>query len=355
MEKDLQSKHLGYRPKNLSCSQCASLIDISSFKPLDHFFCPQCNQETVVPAKLGIYEICGFLGRGAMGRVYLANDPLLHREVAIKILRENLSTSPKMWALLEQEGKIAAGITHANVIQIYTMGKILGRPYIVMELANYASLYDLMAQGLISEALATQIAIDVIKGLRAAYQLHLIHGDIKPANILITSKQHAKITDFGLARYLDYDQEVERWGTPYYIAPEKSEQLREDFRSDLYSLGATLFHAMAGYAPYEGKTGEEVISKSLKSSIPKLHKANASISKEMSELIFKLMRKNPDDRFWSFDQALACFEDLQENCYKLGSCKRLKSGDNVHSDQQKSWIHGLRNLIVDDDVPDEKI
>ncbi|MEX2606954.1 MAG: serine/threonine-protein kinase [Kiritimatiellia bacterium] len=298
----------------------------------------------VVPAKLGNYQLYRFLGEGAMGRVYLARDPGLNRDVAVKILREDLNATPKMWTLLEEEAKAAAGITHHNVIHVYTMGKVLGRPYIVMELADHASLDDQMASGPIQEELAIQLAIDVMRGLDAAYRNRLIHGDVKPANILITSKGIAKVADFGLARFMKQGQEVERWGTPYYIAPEKSRQLSEDFRSDLYSLGATLFHALAGEAPFEGKSGEEVIAKSLKQNTPNLHKRHPEISSTLSELIYKMMQKNPDDRFGSYEQAIACFERLREGSYIPGMCNRLEKRKSLWKNR---FFSRIADLVVD--------
>jgi serine/threonine protein kinase len=333
------------RQKTLACHECGTVLDIFSFKPLDPFFCPTCKTEMVVPAKLGNYDLYRFLGEGAMGRVYLARDPDLDRDVAVKILREDLNATPKMWTMLEEEAKAAAGIAHRNVIQVYTMGKILGRPYIVMELADHASLDDQMASGPITEALAIQVSIDVMLGLNAAYQNQLIHGDVKPANILITAAGNAKVADFGLARFMKQGQEVERWGTPYYIAPEKSRQLSEDFRSDMYSLGATLFHALAGEAPFEGKSGEEVIDKSLKNSVPKLHKVRPDISENFSELVYKMMQKDPNDRFSSYEQALECFERLQEGSYTLGMCHQLGK----RNTQKKSGLLSrLAGLVIDD-------
>lgn len=323
------------------------MLEISSFKPLDPISCPNCKTEMVVPAKLGKYDLYRLLGEGAMGRVYLARDAELDRDVAIKILREDLNATPKMWTLLENEAKAAAAITHNNVIHIYTMGKVLGRPYIVMELADYASLEDLMAQGPIDEALAIQVAIDVMKGLQAAYQQELIHGDVKPANILITQKGRAKVADFGLARFLKQGQEVERWGTPYYIAPEKSEQISEDFRSDMYSLGATLFHVLTGRAPFEGETGEEVIAKSLKLPTPKIQKQRPDLSPELSELINQMIHRDPDQRFWSYDQAITCFEKLQEGSYQLGMCKKLNRGKNTPHQKNQSFFQKILGLVVD--------
>ncbi|MGA0369118.1 MAG: serine/threonine protein kinase [Kiritimatiellia bacterium] len=301
-----------------------------------------------MPAKLGSYDLYKFLGEGSMGRVYLAHDPVLERDVAIKILRDDLNATPKMWTLLENEAKAAAGITHDNVIHIYTMGKVLGRPYIVMELADYASLDDMMQNGPIEETLAVQVAIDVMKGLKAAYQHHLIHGDVKPANILITQKGRAKVADFGLARFLKEGQEVERWGTPYYIAPEKSAQVSEDFRSDLYSLGATLYHALTGRAPFEGETGEEVIKKSLKNPTPSLKKTCPGISPELAELIYIMMQREPDARFWSYDQAITCFEKLQEGTYRLGMCGKQNKSDRGKGKRRKSLLKKIISLVLDD-------
>jgi len=349
MNQELQFSSKSLKNRQLPCTACGTVLDVRSFKPLDAIFCPNCKTEMVVPAKLGIYDLYQFLGEGAMGRVYLARDPVLQRDVAIKILREDLNATPKMWTLLENEAKAAAGITHENVIHIYTMGKVLGRPYIVMEVANYASLDDLMERGPIDETLAVQIAIDVMRGLKAAYQQHLIHGDIKPANILITQKGRAKVADFGLARFLKKGQEVERWGTPYYIAPEKSEKISEDFRSDLYSLGTTLYHALAGRAPFEGKTGEEVIAKSLKGQTPRLCKTLEDVSEEMSELVYILMQRNPDDRFWSYEQAITCFEKLQEGSYDLGMYQKGKKKKILKPRSDKSLLRKIVDLVIDEE------
>jgi len=276
---------------------------------------------------------------------HLARDTQLNREVAIKILRDDLNATPKMWTILEEEAKAAAGIAHRNVIQVFSMGKVLGHPYIVMELADHQSLENRMEAGPIPEELAIQIAIDVMEGLDAAYANRLIHGDVKPANLLITSKGTAKVADFGLSRFLQEGQPVKRWGTPYYIPPEKARQVSEDFRSDQYSLGATLFHALAGTAPFEGEDGEEVIAKSLKKSTPKLHKVHPESSREISELIQKMMAKEPDDRFASYEQNIACFEQLRQGSYVQGSCWKLKAS---RRKPPSRLVQTLSKLVRDD-------
>lgn len=323
MKQELLIHH--QRPgKHLPCDACGAILDVSSFKPLEPIFCPKCENEMVVPARLGVYQLYKFLGEGAMGRVYLAKDPGLERDVAIKILREDLNATPKMWGMLEEEAKAAAGITHNNVIHVYTMGKTLGRPYIVMELAEEASLEDRMNEHSLEEAEAIAIGLDVLRGLQAAARNRLMHGDVKPANILVGPPGYTKIADFGLARFMREGQPVERWGTPYYIAPEKSQQIQEDFRSDMYSLGATLFHAVAGRAPFEGETGEEVIRKSLKEKTPLLRELVPAISKDFSGVIQVLMAKDPDDRFFSYEQAIQCFEELRDGQFNPETMKRRK-------------------------------
>ena len=271
----------------------------------------------VVPARLGIYQLYKFLGEGAMGRVYLAKDPGLERDVAIKILREDLNATPKMWGMLEEEAKAAAGIHHNNVIHIYTMGKTLGRPYIVMELAKESTLEDLMERAPLDEKNAIDIGIDVLHGLQAAAENLLMHGDVKPANILVGPPGYTKIADFGLARFMQEGQPVERWGTPYYIAPEKSEQVQEDFRSDMYSLGTTLFHAVAGQAPFEGETGEEVIQKSLQAPTPILADSFPEISENFSTYISILMARDPENRFSTYEQAITMLEGIRDGTQTL--------------------------------------
>jgi len=344
MKQDILIDHQ-HPGKHLPCDECGAVLDISTFKPLEPIFCPKCETEMVVPARLGVYQLYKFLGEGAMGRVYLAKDPGLERDVAIKILREDLNATPKMWSMLEEEAKAAAGITHNNVIQVYTMGKVLGRPYIVMELAREMSLEHRMRKACLSENEAVMVGLDVLRGLEAAAKNRLMHGDVKPANILIGTPGYTKIADFGLARFMQEGQPVERWGTPYYIAPEKSRQIQEDFRSDMYSLGATLFHAVAGKAPFEGSTGEEVISKSLKDAIPMLHKQVPGVSRPFSDVIRILMDRDPDNRFQSFSQAIQCFEDLREGRPDAG---RLKKRVSKRSRLLSRLGKKLTDLVKDD-------
>lgn len=292
------------QPVKTSCWACGSEVDLSGLAPLDFAACATCGERVLVPADMDQFRLTRFLGQGAMGRVYLAVDQTLNREVAVKVLRRAYFSSPKMWAQLEKEAKAAARVMHPRVVQVYRLGKSNNRPYMVMELVNHPTLETLMKAGPISLDAVRRIAVDVMEGLRAAQATGLVHGDVKPANILVDERNHAKVADFGLARFIHREQSVERWGTPYYMAPEKARQEQEDFRSDMYSLGASLFHVMAGRAPFEGKTGDEVIELALRAPTPSLSEYRKDLPKVFSKIIYKMMEKHPDDRFVSYDEAI---------------------------------------------------
>lgn len=288
----------------MACWACGTWVSVSGMNPLDFAVCPDCGERVLVPTNLDQFRLTRFLGQGAMGRVYLAVDQTLNRKVAVKVLRRAYFSNPKMWSQLEKEAKAAARVVHTRVVQVYRLGRSDNRPYIVMELVNHPTLETLMQAGPVSLDGIRRIAVDVMEGLRAAEATGLIHGDVKPANILVDERNHAKITDFGLARFINRERSVERWGTPYYMAPEKAKQEQEDFRSDLYSLGATLFHVLAGRAPFEAETGEEVIERALRDPTPELSEFRRDLPRDFCGIVYRMMEKNPEDRFRSYDEAI---------------------------------------------------
>lgn len=322
------------------CVSCGTRLSVAALDPLDPIICPECKMEQVVPVVVGGYKLIRRLGEGAMGRVYLGEDPNLQRAVAVKLLRADFTSSPSMWTLLEKEARAAATIAHHNVVHVYDFGKICGRPYIVMELVESGSLENrLRAKNLLSEAEAIQVGIDAMRGLRAANRAELLHGDIKPANIILAREGQAKIADFGLARFHEDRTVVERWGTPFYIAPEKSQCVQEDFRSDLYSLGATLFHVVSGYPPFNGDTAEDVIEKSLHAKTPRLRDRFPDASPGFSEIVYTMMRREPDDRFWSYDKAIACLEQLQKGAYRPGNAS-------IRGGKESIWQQVSRRVSI---------
>src|SRR5437660_3796003 len=256
-----------------ACPACGTAIDTTDAEPLARVACPRCGEKMRVERTFDALVLLETLGLGGMGTVYKARDTLLDRFVALKLLRKDLAGDKDHTFRLREEARVAASVNHPNVIQVFSSGTDHGQFYVVMELVDHGTLDDLIEKrNRLSEEQVLESGIQVAKGLRAAYQQGLIHRDVKPANILFVDEQTAKISDFGLAGAATQKSETreEIWGTPYYVAPERLNNAPEDFRSDIYSLGATLFHTIAGKPPMEGETTSAMELRELKSNPPDL-------------------------------------------------------------------------------------
>ncbi len=245
------------------------------------------------------YQIVEPLGTGGMGSVFKARDLRLQRFVALKLLRREFADDASFVAKLQEEARITASIHHPHVVEVYAVGEDHGQFYLVMELVGGGSLDDKMEdEKRIPEARALEIGVQVAQGLQAALEAGLIHRDIKPANILFADAQTAKIVDFGLAQLAEEhaEGEGEIWGTPYYLAPERLTNSREDCRSDLYSLGATLFHAITGEPPFAEETLSAAALKKLKATPTPLQEAAPDVSAKTAAVIERMLRPDPADR-----------------------------------------------------------
>lgn len=251
------------------------------------------------------------LGVGGMGSVYKARDTRHDRFVALKILRKDLSAHPGAAAQLEEEARVTAGVNHPNVVQVYSSGAAHERIFLVMEVVDHGSLDDLMAQHTrFSERQVLETGIQVARGLKAAHEKGLIHRDVKPANILFSDAGTAKIGDFGLAGAAEPKPaaQSEIWGTPYYVAPERLNNDPEDFRSDIYSLGATLFHALSGRPSMEGETISASELHQLKSRPPSLQSVAPEVSRGTARVIDRMLAPKPENRFSSYEELIRHFE-----------------------------------------------
>jgi hypothetical protein len=257
------------------------------------------------------FELVETVGIGGMGTVYKATDTLLDRFVALKLLRKDLGDEIDYATRLQQEARVAASVSHPNVIQVFSSGKDHGQFYLVMELVDHGSLDDLIEQRKsLPEEQVVEAGIQVAKGLRAAHAKGLIHRDVKPANILFTDEHTAKIGDFGLAGVAAETGEgrSEIWGTPYYVAPERLNNQPEDFRSDIYSLGATLFHAISGRAPIEGDTNSATALRELKNSPMDLRQVAPQVSEKTAGVLHRMIAPDPAKRYSSYDELVAALE-----------------------------------------------
>ena len=263
-----------------------------------------------------------------MGAVYKARDTQLDRFVALKLLRAELEAESEYAQQLQREARVTASVNHPNVIQVYSSGTDHDKFYLVMELVDQGSLEDLMVQHeRVSEEQVLETGIQVAKGLSAAYAKDLIHRDVKPANILYADEHTAKIGDFGLAGVAAGKEAQSMgaiWGTPYYVAPERLNNEAEDFRSDIYSLGATLYHAIAGKPPFEGETNSAAELRDLKSNPVDLRIAAPDVSKKTAQIINKMIAPDAAARYGSYDEVVAQLEKAYRTLRGLkdGSLRR---------------------------------
>lgn len=327
-------------------------MDVSDVEPLSAVACPECGAPSVITAMIDHFELTDVIGHGGMGAVYRAHDTSLDRPVALKLLRKS-SGSPEQIAQLETEAAITASINHPHVVRVFSTGMDHGRFYIAMELVEKGTLDSLIElQGRVAEAQVLDVGIQIASGLRAAQHAGLIHRDVKPGNILFADAQTAKIVDFGLAIFAEDEAKVrgEIWGTPYYVAPEKLDHKPEDFRSDIYSLGGTLFHALAGRPPFEAENASMVALKHLKSQAVSLQAFAPHISSNTAYVINRTLAKDPDQRYQSYDELIQHLEYARTELLAGGGKPPVTKRVVIESDQDKQamgWVvMGLMLLLV---------
>jgi serine/threonine protein kinase len=283
-------------------------LDLTDVAPLTTVECPVCKKPMEVLKRFGPFELQRILGKGGMGAVYKAVDLTLNRPVALKVLQSTWSSNKELTAQFEREASLTARINHPNVVRVYSTGVAYGMFYIAMELVDKGALDTKMdAVGPIPEEEILQTCMQVAEGLSAAHRAGLIHRDIKPGNILFGEQNQAKIVDFGLALMSSHSNAGggELWGTPYYIAPEALDARKEDFRSDMYALGASMWHALVGAPPHA----------SLSTSIPELLAAKRqpvdlrsvlpSVHPFTAAALNKTIAFDPDQRYADYESLVA--------------------------------------------------
>jgi serine/threonine protein kinase len=311
-----------------TCAKCGNLIDVTGLEPGDGITCPYCANEFAITRQFGNFVLERQLGAGGMGAVYLGRDVTLNRVVAVKVLKPELVNDQKFMATFLREAEITASLNHPNIVQVYAFGQHEGVYYMVVEFISGGSLDDKIAErGQITELEGIEIGIAVARGLECALQRGgLIHRDIKPGNILFNANNTPKVVDFGLSLSFDttdhFDGEI--WGTPYYVAPEKLEREKETFQSDLYSLGATLFHAMSGRPPYEGEDPNAVAMMHLSGSVISLKAFAPDISDQTAYAVSKAMARYPEDRYESYAAFIEQLEDAKRRITDPGFREKQK-------------------------------
>jgi serine/threonine protein kinase len=310
-----------------TCWICGAALDAGGYEPLVRVVCRNCGQKNLLQRTFDHFVPVETLGAGGMGTVYKARDTQLERFVALKLLHRDLSSEADRDVQLQQEARIAAAVNHPNVVQIFSLGMDHGQFYVVMELIDHGSLDDLVeSQGRVPEHQVLDVGIQIARGLRAAHRKGLIHRDVKPANILFVDEQAAKIGDFGLAAFATQDPQSDRviWGTPAYVAPERLSNQPEDVRSDIYSLGATLFHAVAGKPPIDSSTNSATELRELKQHPAELRTIAPDVSAPTARVLQRMIAPDRKQRFSFYDELLAEL-DAARRALEIADARRHSS------------------------------
>ncbi|HHV94577.1 MAG TPA: Stk1 family PASTA domain-containing Ser/Thr kinase [Firmicutes bacterium] len=283
------------------------------------------------------YEIRERIGEGGMAVVYKAKDKLLHRCVAVKVLREQYASDEDFVERFRREAQAAASLSHPNVVNIYDVGEIGNTHYIVMEYVPGINLKELIRrEGKLSPERSVSIAIQVAAALGHAHRKHLVHRDIKPHNILITPEGNVKVTDFGIARAMStatLTQTGQVIGSVHYFSPEQARGGVTSEQSDIYSLGIVLYEMLTGKVPFTGETPIAVALQQLQDPVPSPREIDPTIPKSLDSVILKALAKDPKNRFRSAEEFIRALQDT--NLAAPFTAARTNNGE--LGDVQDAW------------------
>ena len=252
------------------------------------------------------YEVVGKIGTGGMANVYKAKDHKLNRFVAMKVLKQEFREDTTFIKKFKTEAQSAAGLTHPNIVNVFDVGEDDGIHYIVMELVEGITLKDYISKkGKLSVKEATSIAIQVSMGLEAAHSHGIIHRDVKPQNIIISTDGKVKVTDFGIARAASSNTISSNvMGSVHYSSPEQVRGGYSDEKSDIYSLGITLYEMITGKVPFEGETTVAIAIKHLQDEMVPPREYTPDIPYSLEQIILKCTQKSVDKRYASMGEVI---------------------------------------------------
>ncbi len=258
------------------------------------------------------YEILEKIGTGGMSDVYKAKDHKLNRFVAVKVLKQEFSENANFVSKFRIEAQAAAGLMHPNIVNVYDVGEEGENHYIVMELVEGITLKKYIEKkARLSVKEAVSIAIQVSMGIEAAHNNHIIHRDIKPQNIIISKEGKVKVTDFGIAKAATSNTITSNvMGSVHYTSPEQARGGYSDEKSDIYSLGVTMFEMLTGRVPFNGETTVAIAIKHIQEEFPSPREYVPEIPVCVEQIVFKCCQKSPDRRYQSMSELIV---DLKQS------------------------------------------
>ena len=309
--------------ETFNCIKCGKSVQRATSN--DIICCPHCGNKDFPEIKLvSGFQISGFelirkIGTGAMGSVWLAKQTSMHRNVAIKILSPSIYSKKSFIERFKEEIKISAKLDHPNIVAAYDAGYENGFHYLVSAFADGDNLDDLLVQkGRIPERAILKIALGIADALSYAWnEYQMLHRDIKPSNIVLDKKNTPKLLDMGLSKCLNdepsltFDGEVV--GTPYYMSPEQAKGSQNlDLRSDIYSLGATIYHTVTGELPFTGESSVGILTKHITEPLTPPSEKCSFISSGLNKLIIKMMEKDPEKRIQTWYEVIEAIKTILE-------------------------------------------
>lgn len=252
------------------------------------------------------YEIIRTIGEGGMANVYLAHDLILDRDVAVKILRGDLSGDDKFVRRFQREATAASSLSHPNIVEMYDVGDDNGIYFIVMEYIEGKTLKSLIKKrGKLTLSETIDIMLQLTSGIACAHESYIIHRDIKPQNVIIMDNGQVKITDFGIASSLNSNELTQTnsvMGSVHYLPPEQANGNGATIKSDIYSLGILMYELLVGKVPFRGENPVEIAIKQMREPIPSVCEENSDIPQSVENIILKATAKNPKNRYDTVDE-----------------------------------------------------
>ncbi|HEX8735138.1 MAG TPA: serine/threonine-protein kinase, partial [Pyrinomonadaceae bacterium] len=275
----------------------------------------------------GRYTILSLIGKGGMGEVYLAQDKSLNRKVALKILSSKFVDDYELLRRFEREAETASSLNHPNILTVYEFGDENGRHFITTEFVEGETLRQKLKRERLTLAEILNIAEQTASALAAAHSAGVIHRDVKPENIMLREDGLVKVLDFGLAKFVEKTEEHDPdavtqpyvhtqpgtvMGTVFYMSPEQARGKQIDERSDIWSLGVILYEMMTAQLPFEDETASDVIASILKSNPVPITRYVKDAPRELSNIIMKALRKNPNERYQKMSELLDEIKDFRQ-------------------------------------------
>ena len=317
------------------------------------------------------YEIIRAIGEGGMANVYLGYDTILDRNVAIKILRGDLSNDEKFVRRFQREALSASSLAHPNIVEMYDVGEDDDVYYIVMEYVDGKTLKQLLKRrGSLTLSEAIDIMLQLTDGMAHAHDSYIIHRDLKPQNIMIKDDGQIKITDFGIAMALNATQLTQTnsvMGSVHYLPPEQASGKGSTIKSDIYSMGIIFYELLTGSLPFRGDNAVEIALKHMKDPLPSVRDDNPSIPQSIENIILKATAKNPKNRYDDarsmHDDLLTALDDERMNeepvKYKYpehenDNTKKLKKVEDIEEPEETEDTEEIVTKVEEDDDKSKK-